>query len=315
MIHSLRKLFRQDVKLIFRPEYFLGFGDVPFDNIIDPYRYKKIRDALIRQKFAKYRDFMAPPKILDQQMKNVHSDAYIQKLKDPQSAGKALGLPHVDPWDDHILEFYKAISGGTIFGLKEAFRQPLKPVFNLGGGFHHAQWEKAEGFCLINDVAAAVRSMRKKYPYLRVLIVDLDYHQGNGNLLLLKDDPNSFFFSMQSLNWVDCQKHENMEIILPDKCGDDDYLNALNNNFPDYFTRVSPEAIIYLAGADPHINDTLCDFEVSEEALLERDLLIYNMAQEKNIPFLALPAGGYGPDSWKIYFNFIKAVILKRREL
>lgn len=312
MFYHIRKLFRQQVKLIYRPEYFLGFRVHGNFRVIDPQRFRKIRKKLINEGLAQFREFITPPMILDEQLALVHDPKYLAKIKDPVSLGRELGIAQIDPWDDQFIEFYKAVTGGTVFGFQQALREPQKPVFNFGGGFHHAQYDKAEGYCLLNDTVLAIRCARRKIPDVKVLIVDLDYHQGNGNLILLKDDPLSYTFSMHALSWVEVQKKEKMEIILPPKCGDSDYLNPLKNTLPGCFDSFKPDAVIYIAGSDPYGEDTLCDFEVSEEGLLERDLFVYNLALERKLPLLVLPAGGYGPESWRPYYNFIRSIIMKK---
>jgi len=311
MLYQLRKAFHQKVKLIFRNEYCLGFTGNDQYAMIDPNRFRKIRNSLHENRLAKFREFIKPPMISYDQLELVHTKEYLSRVKDPVSLGRELGLSYLEPWDDHYINYYRAMTGGTVFGLQQALKEPKKPVFNFGGGFHHAHADKAEGFCLLNDTVMAIRCARKKKPDLKVLIVDLDYHQGNGNLILLRDDKLSFTFSMHALAWAEIEKNENMEILLPENCEDEAYITTLKQKLPEAFAAFQPEAVIYIAGADPFAEDTLCDFKITEEGMLERDMFVYQESTKRNLPFLVLAAGGYGPHSWKPYYNFIKNTILR----
>ena len=155
----------------------------------------------------------------------------------------------------------------------------------------------------------------QKYPDLKILIIDLDYHQGNGNLILLKDDPLSYTFSMHALNWAEVEKQENTEILLPDNCNDSQYMKPLEENLPGIMDSFNPDAVIYLAGADPFNKDTLCDFQITEPGMLERDMYVFQETSRRELPLLVLAAGGYGNESWKPYYNFIRQIILKNSTL
>jgi acetoin utilization deacetylase AcuC-like enzyme len=155
----------------------------------------------------------------------------------------------------------------------------------------------------------AIEKFIKEKKIKRVLVVDLDYHQGNGILLFYRKNPDIFTFSMHSENWESVEKENNIDIELSSHITDNEYLTELKNNLPKVLEKFRPDLTIYLAGSDPFIEDELGDFDISEEGMLERDIFVYQLIKSYKIPLVVLAAGGYGVDSWKIYYNFIKWVI------
>ncbi len=307
----LRIIRKKRCKIVYRSEYFSGLHGTQSRNTFDVVKYKKVRDQLIKEKLIRRADILTPPRLSDKDLMLVHTRDYLDKLRDPMTVGKILNLDYVNPWDEYIFEYFRYVSGGTLLGAEYALKNNTT-VFNLGGGYHHAHPDRGEGFCLINDVAIAIRKLRKAGRLRKTLIADLDYHQGNGNLLYFKNDESTFTFSLHAVDWdVISGKRHNISVELPSHTNDETYLKILRNEFSRVFTIFQPELIFYIAGSDPYIMDTLGDFDISEEGMLKRDMYIYRETRNRNIPFVVLGAGGYGPESWKIYYNFIKRVIVK----
>jgi histone deacetylase 11 len=300
---------RNKCKIVYRSEYFAGIHAQNSRQTFDVMKYKRIRDQLTKKRLLRPEDILSPEKLTEKDMLLVHEKKYLQSLRDPMVVGRILNLDYVNPWDDYILEYFKYVSGGTVLAAEVALEENI-PVFNLGGGYHHAHPNRGEGFCLINDVAIAIRKLQKEKKCQRFLIVDLDYHQGNGNLLYFKKDEKVFTFSMHANNWVTISgKKHNFDIELPAEVEDSEYLAILNSELAKVFETFSPDLVIYVAGSDPFEKDTLGDFKISEKGMLERDKTVYRFVRSRDIPLAILAAGGYGPESWKIYFNFIKWVI------
>lgn len=243
-------------------------------------------------------------------MLRVHTREYIRSLRNPLIVGRALALDYINPWDNYVLEYFLYVTGGTVLAVRVAVEKNI-PVFNLGGGYHHAHPDRAEGFCLINDVCVAIEKARAEQGIRKVLVVDLDYHQGNGTLLFYKDDPDVFTFSMHANTWAEIEKKNNLDILLPSHTKDEEYLRVLEENLPPVFDRFEPELVVYLAGSDPYILDALGDFDISEKGMLTRDMFVFQQVRRRNLPLAVLAAGGYGPYSWQVYFNFIKWTIQK----
>jgi len=306
----LRHIRRNRTKIVYRSEYLTGLHATNSHKTFDMKRFKKVRDALVKEGLVGRKDFLKAEKVSEKDLLRVHTPEYIESLRNPLFVGEALALDYINPWDNYVFEYFLYVTGGTILATQVALEKNM-PVFNLGGGYHHAHPERAEGFCLINDVCVAIEKVRAEKGIRKVLIVDLDYHHGNGTLLFYKNDPEVFIFSIHSENWVDVEKQNNIDISLPSHTGDETYLAALQENLPRVFANFRPEVSIYLAGSDPFIQDALGDFDITESGMLERDIFVFKEIRSRNIPLAISAAGGYGPYSWKVYYNFIKWVLKK----
>ena len=307
----MRILRKNRCKLVYRSEYFSGIHARNAHQTFDVMRYKKVRDRLIKDKLIRRKDILPAPRISDEDLRLVHTEEYLNSLKHPMTVAKILNIDYINPWDEYVFEYFRYITGGTLLATEHALEHKTT-VFNLGGGYHHAHPDRGEGFCLINDVAIGIRKMQINKLVDKTLIIDLDYHQGNGNLLYFQNDDNVFTFSMHSNNWVEIDNKEyNVDIELPDKINDELYLRILFSELPKVYSVFEPDLVIYLAGSDPFIHDALGKFEISEEGMLERDKYVYLTARKRDVALVVLGAGGYGPESWKTYYNFIKWVIQK----
>ncbi len=306
------RLFRKKrCKIVYRSEYFTGIHARNSRQSFDVMKFKKIRDRLMKEKLINRKDVLTAQRISDKDILLVHNKKYLHSLQNPMKVGEILNLDYVNPWDDYIFEYFRYVTGGTLLAANYAIENNFT-VFNLGGGYHHAHPDRGEGFCLINDTAITIRKLQKTKKAKYFLIVDLDYHQGNGNLLYFKDDENVFTFSMHADNWASYpNKKNNIDIELPARAKDDEYLNILYNELPEVFNCIGPDLVIYVAGSDPYTKDSLGDFEISEKGMLQRDSFVYREVRNRDIPLVVLGAGGYGPESWKIYYNFVKWVIKK----
>lgn len=298
-------------KIVYRSEYFAGIRAQDSRQTFDVMKFKKIRDQLIREHLIRRKDVIRAPRVSDEDLLLVHTREYLNSLKNPLLVGKILNLDYINPWDEYVFEYFRYVAGGTLLAAEYALEQRFM-VFNLGGGFHHAHPDRGEGFCLINDVAIAVQKLFSLNKVERVLIVDLDYHQGNGNLLFFKNTENVFTFSMHADNWSAIENKKNsVDIELPEGIRDTLYMKILKEETSKIFSTFLPDLVVYIAGSDPFINDSLGSFKISEAGMLERDIYIYLQVRSRKIPLVVVAGGGYGPESWKIYYNFIKWVIKK----
>jgi acetoin utilization deacetylase AcuC-like enzyme len=177
---------------------------------------------------------------------------------------------------------------------------------NLGGGFHHAQADRADGFCALADVAIAIRALQRSGQITRALIVDLDYHHGNGNAEIFADDESVFTFSMHAGNWCWITKRNNRDIELPARTTDAQYLETLRRLLPAIVREFQPDVAVYVAGSDPFVGDTLGDFAISEAGMLTRDSIVTGEVWGHGIPMVVVTAGGYGESSWRIHFNYFR---------
>ena len=308
----MRRLFRKEyIKVLFSSDYIFSIPCIGCDTLLDLMKYKNIKDQLIKEKILKPRNLLRPDLCSSDDLRLVHTDAYIKKLSDNQYLSEVLKLDLGTMVFDSVLEYYRAITGGTLLATAYALKWNI-PCFNLGGGFHHAHPDKGEGFCLINDVAIAIEKFRELKRAKKFMIIDLDFHQGNGNLLYFKDDPDVFTFSIHADEWVAIERPQNKDILLPDNCPDEKYLSILEKELNDSFNSFKADVVFYIAGSDPYEKDTIGDLNISREGMLERNLFVYRKVTKSKIPLIVLAGGGYGPDSWEVYYDFLAYCLQNR---
>jgi acetoin utilization deacetylase AcuC-like enzyme len=169
----------------------------------------------------------------------------------------------------------------------------VKPAANIGGGFHHAFPSHGEGFCLYNDVAVAIRVLQRDGVITRAAVVDVDVHQGNGTAFIFDGDPAVFTFSIhQEHNYPHVKPRGSLDIGLPDGATDAEYLHALERALPAAMAG-APDLVVYVAGADPFVEDQLGGLSLTYEGLRGRDFLVLSSARDAGIPVVIVFAGGY----------------------
>ena len=205
------------------------------------------------------------------------------------------------PWSPRMVERARRSVGATIAAARVALEEGV--AANLAGGTHHALADRGGGFCVFNDAAVAARLMqaewhRRHRKLLRVAVIDLDVHQGNGSAAIFRDDPTVFTLSLHGeRNFPFRKEPSDLDVPLPDGCGDADYLAALDAALDALWARHTdgpPGLIVYLAGADPHEGDRLGRLKLTTAGLAERDRRVFAAARERRIPVVVTMAGGYG---------------------
>ncbi len=305
MIYPFRKA---KAYVVFSSEYLIGVSTYGGHHTFDIFKYKRIRDLLISEKLLKPKNSLYPNPCDFSEIKKVHTAAYISKIQDPIYVNQALKIEINTIWDNSVLEYFMAVCGGTIHAALKAIKLK-KPVFNLGGGFHHAQPDKAEGFCLLNDTAIAIKKIKETTDIDKILIVDLDYHQGNGNAIIFKNEPDVFTFSIHADKWAGETSVSNLDILIESDISDEKYMHLIQENLDSIIEQFRPQLIFYIAGSDPYIYDELADMRISRKMMLKRNMFVLMSAQRLSIPIIILPGGGYGQKSWEIYYDFISEVL------
>lgn len=189
--------------------------------------------------------------------------------------------------------------GATIAACRAAFKHGI--AANIAGGTHHSYADKGGGFCVFNDSAVASRLMQAEHlragrrRELKVAIVDLDVHQGNGTAHIFRSDATVFTLSLHGQkNFPFRKEASDLDIDLPDGCGDEEYMRALEGALEELERRFEPDLVIYLAGADPHEGDRLGRLKLSWDGLEARDRRVFDWAWQRRIPLAFAMAGGYG---------------------
>jgi acetoin utilization deacetylase AcuC-like enzyme len=209
------------------------------------------------------------------------------------------------PWSERMVARSRRSVGATIQAARTALAAGEGVAANLAGGTHHAYAHKGSGYCVFNDVAVAARLMqaewhRRHRALLRVFVVDLDVHQGNGTASIFRDDPTVFTLSLHGAkNFPFRKEASDLDVELPDGCADGPYLAALDAALEQAWARQSgapPGLAFYLAGADPHEDDRLGRLKLSAQGLAERDRRVFSWLRERRLPVAVSMAGGYGRD-------------------
>jgi acetoin utilization deacetylase AcuC-like enzyme len=232
----------------------------------------------------------------DGELALAHTPAYIQGIADG-TVDPAILREIGFPWSPAMAERARRSVGATIAACRVAFAEGL--AANIAGGTHHAMADRGGGFCVFNDAAVATRLMQAEHGRrgrsLRVAIVDLDVHQGNGTARIFRDDPTVFTLSMHGQKNFPFRKESgDLDVDLPDGCGDDEYLEALDTALGDLERRFDPGLVIYLAGADPHEGDRLGRLKLTWDGLEARDRRVFDWAAQRGLPLAFAMAGGYG---------------------
>ena len=240
------------------------------------------------------------PAASDGELALAHTPGYISAVVEgtlDAAAQREIGFP----WTQRMVERSRRSVGATIAAARAALHDGV--AANLAGGTHHAHADRGSGFCVFNDVAVAARLMQAEWhrahrALLRVAVIDLDVHQGNGTAAIFRDDPTVFTLSLHGeKNFPARKEASDLDLGLPDGCRDDDYLAALDAALRELWARhrdASPGLMFYLAGADPHEGDRLGRLKLTTAGLAERDRRVLAAARERGIPLAVAMAGGYG---------------------
>jgi acetoin utilization deacetylase AcuC-like enzyme len=233
-----------------------------------------------------------PEAASEAQLRLAHDAEYVARvLRGELSAAelRAIGFP----WSPLMVERSRRSVGATLEACRIALDEGV--ACNLAGGTHHAHADRGSGYCVFNDAAVAVRVLQNERPGLRVAVVDLDVHQGDGTASILGGAGDAYTLSLHgAANFPARKTVSHDDVALPDGTGDEQYLSALDAALDRLFFRFVPDLILYLAGADPHEGDRLGRLCLSFDGLAERDRHVFDAAWARRIPVALTMAGGYG---------------------
>src|SRR5580704_15441223 len=319
-------------KLVYSDDYYLPIGA----HVFPAEKYKRIHDRLLASGVAAPSDFVVPRPATDQDVLLVHTPEYVHKLKTGTLSAREQMELEV-PFSGELVRAFWLAAGGSILAAELALSQQI--AVNIGGGFHHAFPDHGEGFCMIHDVAVAIRRMQRDGKIRTAMTVDCDVHQGNGTAAIfaatrtagepLPSAPASelkttaktkarsthagdvFTISLhQENNYPAWKPPSSIDVNLPDGIGDDDYLAWLDNALSSGLRQFEPELLCYIAGADPYREDQLGGLSLTIDGLKKRDELVFRVAQARDIPVMVTYAGGYArkvDDTVTIHCNTVLA--------
>jgi acetoin utilization deacetylase AcuC-like enzyme len=273
------------------------------------HRFPMSKYALLRERVlaSEYGAGCAVPEAArDEEITRAHCAAYLARVVDgtlSPAEQRAIGFP----WTPQMVERSRRTSGATIAAARAALADGT--ATNLAGGTHHAFRDRGEGFCVFNDSAVAARALQAEGLVERVLVIDCDVHQGNGTASIFRDDPSVFTFSIHGArNFPFTKEAGDLDIELPDGTGDREYLDALERGLNEALARSGADLAIYLAGADPYLDDRLGRLALTKQGLLRRDRMVFEACATTDVPVAVTMAGGYArniADTVEIQFNTI----------
>jgi acetoin utilization deacetylase AcuC-like enzyme len=269
-------------------------------------KFGLLRDRLVAEGDVREEEILEPIPASRADLLLVHTPEYLDDLEQlrwtPRTQESEL------PLSAGIVRAYELCAGGTMQAAREALARGV--AINLGGGFHHAYADRAEGFCYINDLAVAARVLQRDGLIRRAAVVDLDVHQGNGTARLFRDDADVFTLSIhQEANYPVPKERSDLDIGLADETGDSEYLACLAGAL-DRVWEFRPEMVLYQAGADPYTEDMLGGLALTFAGLAERDRLVLEGCAERGIPVTVTLGGGYAmrlEDTVGIHFQTCRA--------
>jgi len=289
-------------KLVFHPKFNVDLGP----QLFAAHKYRLVRERLLQTGVAAEADFVAPSPATEEDALRVHSAEYLRKIESGDLTSVEARTLEV-PWSRSLVEAFFHAAGGAILAGRLARRE--RCAILIGGGFHHAYPDHGEGFCLLHDVAIAAAALRASRELVRLAIVDLDVHQGNGTGAILGQHKDSFTVSLHQEHNYPVRKSANtIDIGLEDGTNDAAYLTALEEPLRRALA-FRPELLFYLAGADPYEHDTLGGLALSFSGLKERDRRVFEAARAAGVPVAVTLAGGYATnpaDTVTIHANTVQ---------
>jgi acetoin utilization deacetylase AcuC-like enzyme len=320
-------------RLIYSDLYYLPIGT----HVFPAEKYRLVRQRLLDSGLAAPSDFVEPEPASDEDVLRVHEPAYVRKLKEG-TLSRAEEQEMEIPYSPELVRAFWLAAGGSIRAAECALEDGI--AINIGGGFHHAFPDHGEGFCMIHDVAVAIRRLQHDRRISRAMTVDCDVHQGNGTAAIFPQplrpgrplpsrsagssplagqatfDPGEprgevFTISLHQENNYPAHKPPSaIDVNLPDGTGDNTYLGWLEQALSAGLRQFEPQLICYVAGADPYAQDQLGGLALSIEGLRRRDELVFEVARARAIPVMVTYAGGYArrlEDTVTIHCNTVRA--------
>jgi acetoin utilization deacetylase AcuC-like enzyme len=324
-------------KLVYSDAYYLPIGE----HVFPAEKYRRIRDRLVADKIADATDFLEAQPATDQDILLVHKPEYVEKLK-TGTLSQREEMEMEIPYSRDLVEAFWLAAGGSILAARQALTDGVS--INIGGGFHHAFPDHGEGFCMIHDVAVAIRRLQRDDRIRTAMTVDCDVHQGNGTAAIFAGtrtasallpsagastlDPSALGLALPGkirgahageVFTISLHQHNNyplwkppssIDVDLPDGIGDDDYLAWLDNALSSGLRQFEPDLLCYLAGADPYSEDQLGGLSLTIDGLKRRDELVFRVARARDIPVMVTFAGGYAQnveDTVTIHCNTVIA--------
>ena len=287
-----------DLPLVYHPNYVAPIANT---NRFPMEKFRLLYEMLLADGVAQPEQFFRPELPDLEAIALVHDreyvNAYWQGTLDPK-AQRRIGLP----WSPELAYRTRIAVGGTLLTARLALAHGL--ACNTAGGTHHAFPSYGSGFCIFNDLAIASRVLLKEGLVQKILIVDLDVHQGDGTALIFQDEPKVFTFSMHcQINFPSIKQVSDRDVPLREGMEDDEYLRTLADYLPDLLSEIKPDLVLYDAGVDPHIGDRLGKLALTDAGIYRRDMQVLSTCVSQGFPVASVIGGGYCEDMRSLVYR------------
>lgn len=280
-----------ELPIIYHPDY---VAPLPEGHRFPMSKFRKLYELLLADGVAQTEQIHIPERPPQDLIESVHTPDYVQAYYEGTLDSKAqrrIGLP----WSPALVNRTCVAVGGTILTAKLALTQGL--ACNTAGGTHHAFPNYGSGFCIFNDLAIASRVLQKLGLVQKILIVDLDVHQGDGTAFIFQNDETVFTFSMHcEVNFPGTKQKSDLDIPLAVGMEDDAYLQTLASYLPDLLSNVKPDLVFYDAGVDPHVGDRLGKLALTDAGIFRREMQVLSTCVGSGYPVACVIGGGYAND-------------------
>jgi len=291
------------MKFVYSPDYRADIGFHVFPTEKYDLIYKKLSsEGLIRKD-----NVLSPARPSNEQLLRIVTQEYLDDLLNCRVTART--YPSEMPVKKDIIDAQILCCGGSYLAARTALEDGV--CYHIGGGFHHAFPDHAEGFCYLNDVVFSA-VMMLEHGRKKVTVVDCDLHQGNGTAKFFENDDRVFTFSIHQEQLYPVKQKSDLDIGLNNNVGDEDYLPKLEQALKEIFGEFRPDFVIFLAGADPYVFDQLGSLRLTVEGLRKRDELVISAARHKDIPVVAVLGGGYAEnveDTVEIHCNTARVML------
>lgn len=286
-----------NLPIIYHPDY---VTPLPEGHRFPMPKFQQLYELLLADGVAQTEQFHTPSRPPQELIELVHTPDYVQAYCEGTLDAKAqrrIGLP----WSEALVNRTCVAVGGTILTCQMALNHGL--ACNTAGGTHHAFPDYGSGFCIFNDLAIASRVLQKLGLVSKILIVDLDVHQGDGTAFIFQDDNSVFTFSMHcEVNFPGTKQKSDLDVPLPVGMEDDAYLQTLASFLPDLLSSVKPDLVLYDAGVDPHVGDRLGKLALTDTGIFRREMQVLSTCVSSGYPVACVIGGGYTNDLKSLVF-------------
>ena len=301
------------VAVVYSQKYQIDLGGAERLHNFDIRKYAKIYLALSTDGFLRPEDVFVPEPVSRAELLRIHTPQYLASLRDPARVARYLEAPIVTAMpapllDAGVLQPFRYATGGTILAARLALQYGI--AINIGGGYHHAKPDKGEGFCVYADMPIAIRTLQAERLVRRVLVVDLDVHQGNGTAVCLAGDKSVFIFDIHQAGIFPVPKEKcDVDVELDAGTGDEAYLALLARHLPGVLDRARPDIVFLQAGCDVLAGDPLAGLALTAQGIVWRDAYVIDSCAGREIPLVMVTGGGYSPQAWQVQYQSIRRTI------